>query len=774
LGHASLLQAQPTQATATPSEDNPAVPAAGHSIHGAAFDDGPRSRAYLLPGQGHGGFLITVNDPEAQAYFNQGIAQIHTFYYLEAERSFRQAARIDPDAPMPYWGMAMANVNNDKRARGFIKEAQQRAGKVAVKLPRHEQLYLDGLGAFYQEKGEDKARRQEWVKALETIVQEFPDDADARSWLAMIVWQNSQKGDGIGSRQAVDELIESVLRIDPMHPGALHYRIHMWDGVKQERALDAAARYGPAAPGIAHAWHMPGHTYSGLQRYSDAAYQQEASARVDHAAMARDRTMPFDIHNYAHNNQWLCTSLSHIGRVRDAITVARDLVEQPRDPKRNNKTDGGSPQRNGRARWSELLVRYELWDDLIAVTEAEDLDWSDIPLEKKERAHTLGIAYAHKGERTKLVEQIDLLKSLQAPETKKDDTKADEKKDETKADEKKDAPKPDEKEAPTTPQDTPQNGANGGPRRSPIAPGVPSALAELEGYLAILDEQPDEALKKFEKATSLRPELKARAQLRAGQAEKAVATAKAAVERNVNQLPPLACLVEMYAAAGQTKEARDAYSRLRPLACEADADLPVMQRLAGLSARLEEVEKWSPTPARSGSADTGPARRHLETLGPLSWSPTPADAFALVDTEGTPWSLAEHRGRALVVLFYLGGKCAHCMQQLQEFGKASSEFQAMNVDLVAISTDDHGATKVLKQNAEDVSFPMPLLSNPGLEVFKKYRCFDDFEGAPLHGTFLIDANGGVRFSRVSAEPFLDVAFVKAEATRMKKLVRSGP
>src|SRR5262249_2303816 len=209
-------------------------------IPGGALCDGPRSRAYLLPGQGHGGFLITVNDPEAQAYFNQGIAQIHIFYYLEAERSFRQAARLDPDAPMPYWGMAMANVNNDKRARGFIKEAQQRADKVGARLTRLERLYRDGLGAFYGEKAGEKCRRQEWLKAVEAIVQEFPDDADARSWLAMVVWQNSQKGDGIGSRQAVDELIESALRVDPMHPGALHYRIHMWDGVKQERALDAA------------------------------------------------------------------------------------------------------------------------------------------------------------------------------------------------------------------------------------------------------------------------------------------------------------------------------------------------------------------------------------------------------------------------------------------------------------------------------------------------------------------------------------------------------
>jgi peroxiredoxin len=162
----------------------------------------------------------------------------------------------------------------------------------------------------------------------------------------------------------------------------------------------------------------------------------------------------------------------------------------------------------------------------------------------------------------------------------------------------------------------------------------------------------------------------------------------------------------------------------------------------------------------------------LNKLGPLAWSPTPAEPFALTATDGSTWSLADHRGRTVVALFYLGGKCAHCMQQLQDFGKAYKDFQEMGVDLVAISTDDLETTKALKANSEDVSFPMPLLSNPRLDSFKTYRCFDDFEDTPMHGTFLIDANGDVRFSRVSAEPFLDVAFIKAEAERVKKLV--GP
>ena len=62
---------------------------------------------------------------------------------------------------------------------------------------------------------------------------------------------------------------------------------------------------------------------------------------------------------------------------------------------------------------------------------------------------------------------------------------------------------------------------------------------------------------------------------------------------------------------------------------------------------------------------------------------------------------------------------------------------------------------------------MPLLADPKLDLFRLYRAFDDFEDAPMHGTFLIDAKGDVRFQRIGPEPFLDVDFLKAEAKRLK-------
>jgi peroxiredoxin len=716
-GPGPLLGDEPPKPTHSATEANAAVPAPGHSVHGEPFNEGPRQAAYAMAGIGKSRFAITAKAPGVQAFIDQGVAQLHSFFYFEAERSFRQAAKLDPSCVMAYWGMAMANVNNPRRARDFLKEARKRVGGSAIS--RREQLYLEALEAFQKEGASARDRQQNLLRGLETIVQDFPDDIDARAWMVMVAWQAG--GSAIASRQALDIVLDTVLQAEPMHPGAHHYRIHLWDGVKPIRAEKSAATYARTAPGIAHAWHMPGHTYTGLKRYADAAYQQEGSARVDHAYMFRDRVMPFEIHNYAHNNQWLCTSYSHIGRARDAIVVARSLVEQPRDPQKNGPNDGGSPQRYGRLRWSELLVRYELWDDLIEATRSGAIDWTNIPQEQLQRAYTLGLAYAAKGDAKLLGEQIEALKKL--------------------------------KEAAARP-----------------------AQAELEGHLLLAKGEVGPAFDQFAKATTMRTEALARAHLAARNYGFAESVAKKAVDQNPEHVPPLAAYVEILEAVGKRKEAQEAFMRLESLAREADADLPVLRRVAAIRERWRAEKTWKvpypPTlPAPAGSDETATNRIDLTTLGPLAWAPFPAEPLAGTDTDGKPWSLADHKGREVLVLFFLGGKCAHCMQQLQLFGKEYEALKKLGVDTVAVSTDDAQAARALRNNADGVRFHMPMIADPKLESFQRYRCYDDFEDQPLHGTFLIDARGHVRFQRISADPFLDVEFIKAEAARVNRFVK---
>ena len=289
----------------------------------------------LLPGvAGLCHFPVTTASAEAQQFFDQGVAQLHGFWFLEAERSFRQVLQLDPNCTMAYWGITMANVENRGRAKAFIADGMT---KKRDHLSPKERAWLQSLSDFYEKKkGGDgeRERLRNLVRDWEQIVSDDPEDLEAKAFLVGRIWRNDAFGGvKISSHLSVDALAREVLAKAPQHPGIHHYRIHFWNNEKDARALASAAALGPACPGIAHNWHMPGHTYSALHRYADAAWQQEASARVDHAHMIRYAVMPDEIHNYSHNNGWLVEDLGYIGRAHDAIALAQNLIELPRIPR---------------------------------------------------------------------------------------------------------------------------------------------------------------------------------------------------------------------------------------------------------------------------------------------------------------------------------------------------------------------------------------------------------------------------------------------------------
>jgi len=215
---------------------------------------------------------------------------------------------------------------------------------------------------------------------------------------------------------------------------------------------------------------------------------------------------------------------------------------------------------------------------------------------------------------------------------------------------------------------------------------------------------------------------------------------------------------------GKTNDAEKAFKQLRVVAGGADLDLPVLQRLAPLAASLKLPADWrTPSPQ---ATDVG-QRPSLASLGPFRWQPTPAPEWTLYDAKGKQVSMKRYRGKPVVVLFYLGYGCVHCLEQLNAFGPATKEFAEAGISLVAISTDSaEGLRKTFAKSKSEDGFPFPLLSDEPLEVFKKFRAFDDFENMPLHGAFLIDGDGLVRWQDIGFEPFTDTGFLLTESKRL--------
>ena len=181
-------------------------PAAGHSYHGEVFNEGPRQAAVMIPGTGDVHFEITTEEENAQKFFDQGIGQLHGFWDFEAERSFRQAAAIDPGCAMAYWGMTMANFKNAKRAKGFIEEAVKRRDSAGER----EKMWIDGVSACFDEsKGDQKKRLRELVRSFEKIALKYPDDIEAKAFIMKQVYYNHSKGHPIPSHYAINQLAEA-------------------------------------------------------------------------------------------------------------------------------------------------------------------------------------------------------------------------------------------------------------------------------------------------------------------------------------------------------------------------------------------------------------------------------------------------------------------------------------------------------------------------------------------------------------------------------------
>ncbi|MCA9085543.1 MAG: redoxin domain-containing protein [Planctomycetaceae bacterium] len=719
----------------------------GHSLHGEVFNEGPRQAAYLMDGVGVVRFDVTTSSEDARAFVRQGVAQLHGFWYFESERSFRQAAMLDPDCAIAYWGMAMSNRKNESRAKGFIEEAKKRRDKAS----KREQRYIDALHAFMNAKAsnaEEKQKRSEaYVKALDDLLVEFPDDIEAKAFLAEFFWSSRDKEVKAYSHTMINAMIQDVLDVEPEHP-VHHYRIHLWDAKKAENALESAARCGPAAPAIAHMWHMPGHIYSKLKRYEDAVWQQEASARVDHAHMMRDLVLPDQIHNFAHNNEWCIRNLIKIGRVQDAVSLARNMIELPRHPKYNHIGKSGS-FKYGRQRLMDVYRTWQLHEELIADAQTAWLQPVDNETEDLNRSRYLASAHAalgHVDEATRIRDELQ--RELDDQKQKQTDAGTDAEKKATDEKKTEDEIKKLRKEATA--------------KFNSRIRDLQKAIDEVDGRLAAHDGKLDEALEKFKKADNVPVEDVIAVMIQAGKFEDAVKRAEQHVRSNRNEVRPLIAQLEALWAADQREKASDVLAQLGRFSSVMDQDLAALTSIETIAEALEKKDSWR-QPAKVAK-DIG-VRPDLDQLGPFRWQPSVAADWNLKNQDDQDLALSSYRGRPVIVIFYLGAGCLHCAEQIQKFGKEIDQFRDAGLEIVAVSTD---AQKVLSLAWKDLEkkLPFDLVSDQELNVFRKYRCYDDFEKQPLHGTFLIDGDGRIRWQDISYEPFMDTDFMRKEAQRL--------
>jgi len=339
----------------------------------------PSLPAKLMDGMGQSDFQITTSSPEAQAFFNQGISQLYAFWSVEAERSFMQAAALDPEAGMAYWGIAISAAGDFLPAYQTVPNtpvplvpvpgsAYSRAGDAIMKarelkpkLTERERLYIDAIAA----RDNPRARRpdDDYITAMRKIVSAFPDDSNAKAILALALdrgFDSSTRKPRPGTEESIG-LLNSILAEHPKHVGALHFLIHaLEDSGHGQDAWPAAEKYPLLVPAIPHVLHMPGHVYVQTGRFEDAIHSFENAGAKERAYMEADPLYPHG--HYLHNQQFLIYALDAAGRFRAAVEESRKLMSVPENPDETSAPDFFSSYRIGWFSLMRTLVRFEKWD----------------------------------------------------------------------------------------------------------------------------------------------------------------------------------------------------------------------------------------------------------------------------------------------------------------------------------------------------------------------------------------------------------------------------
>ena len=283
---------------------------------------------------------VTTNSPRTQLFFNQGLNLAFGFNHREAGRSFREAARLDPDCAMAYWGQALVlgpniNLPMPPKAEPEAYKLIHKAVMLKAKVSEKERAYIDALAKRYsnEEKPDRKALDRAYAEAMRDLSERYPDDLDVATLYAEAVMDlrpwNYWTRDMQPYPETVEILrvLESVLQHNANHPGAIHYYIHTVEFARPELAEAGADRLGQLTPGAGHLVHMPSHIYRRVGRYTDASKSNELAILADEDYITQCRAQGiYPLAYYPHNIHFLWDSATMEGRSRVAVAAARKVA----------------------------------------------------------------------------------------------------------------------------------------------------------------------------------------------------------------------------------------------------------------------------------------------------------------------------------------------------------------------------------------------------------------------------------------------------------------
>ncbi len=352
---------------------------------GAQHHAGAEKPAVLLPGAARRHHPIATRSPEAQQFFDQGLAMLYGFNRMEAVRSFRRAAELDPAAAMPWWGLAMAfsqHINMD--SDGDVSYAQahaaiEKARALAAGGPAEERDYVEAAAARTSRDPQPDAARLAlaYKDAMRGLWQKYPYDLDAGALYAEALmipdrwkWWTPDGRPSAFTEEAV-AVLEQVLRRNPDHPGANHFMVHATEQAPdKERCIPAAMRLMTQPPATGHLVHMAGHIFLQTGDFDLAARSNEHAVQMDRGYMDLTGVWSsvYSLGYHPHNIHFIVVARMAQGRFEDAWRAALELEK------------AGLPGVNFMPEMADyfvpnplfVLVRFGKWDEILKLPEPHE------------------------------------------------------------------------------------------------------------------------------------------------------------------------------------------------------------------------------------------------------------------------------------------------------------------------------------------------------------------------------------------------------------------
>lgn len=299
--------------------------------------------APLFDNLGDHHFPITTAVPEAQTYFDQGIRLLYAFNHAEAHRSFRETARLDPQCAMAFWGQAIAlgpNINDplpDAERTTQAYEAATKAKELAGKVSKKEKALIEALQSRQQQDPEaDRQQLNEaYLASMAPLAEKYADDQEIQTLYAAAVmntmpwnyWTN--QGEPNPGTLSAKAALEKAMELNPEHPGAHHYYIHMVELPNPDLAEPSADRLAGLMPGAGHLVHMPAHIYIRIGRYKDARISNVKAIEADEDYISQCLAQGlYPLAYYPHNIHFLWSAASMEGNSKIALEAANKTASR--------------------------------------------------------------------------------------------------------------------------------------------------------------------------------------------------------------------------------------------------------------------------------------------------------------------------------------------------------------------------------------------------------------------------------------------------------------